>query len=81
MLEPHAAAASAAATTSAQVSSNFLIWQYYALLRLRGERLRLFKVDRTGEERLTKDQCADTCIAESTYAIKIGDAASNAELH
>ena len=81
MLEPHAAAASAAATTSAQVSSNFLIWQYYALLRLRGERLRLFKVDRTREERLTKDQCADPCIAESTYAIKIGDAASNAELH
>ena len=81
MLEPHAAAASAAATTSAQVGSNFLIWQYYALLRLRGERLRLFKVDRTREERLTKDQCADTCIAESTYAIKIGDAASNAELH
>ena len=81
VLEPHAVTASAAATTSAHVNSNFLIWEYYALLRLRGDRLRLFKVDRTGEERLTKDQCADTCIAESTYAIKIGDATSNAELY
>ena len=81
MLEPQAARSSAAATTSAQVSGNFLIWEYYALLRLRGERLRLFKVDRTGEERLTENERTHTRIAESPHAIKISDATSNAELH
>ena len=55
VLEPHAAAASAAATTSVHGARNFFICQYYALLRLRGERLRLFEINRTGEERLTED--------------------------
>ena len=81
VLEPHADNARVAAPTSATFSRSFLICQYYALLRLRGSRLRLFKVDRTGEERLTEDQGANPRIAESAHAIQIGDATSNAELY
>lgn len=80
VLGPHAATASVAAPPSTQVSSDRFIWQYYALLCLRGSRLRLFKVNRSGEERLAEDQCADACITKSAHAIKVGDAASNAEL-